>query len=255
MDNECCFIGRGLISLQEQSDTIPNPNPTRFVGNASVFNVQPQFEEKVKKDFRKATGNACQTKLISSLNLNMTVDCLKSDILALAQGGVVTDIATVAVSNESHLVNDDDDIIHFNFIAAKTGIVVTNSLGTVTYVLGTDYNLITPSADATSTVTGIIILEAGAIAAAQTILIDYTKVAQKSINPYSFVDKEYTLYFDGFNADDNSSMYVTYWRVKLGSATQIDWIGDDYIQLQFEGEMLYDDTQLAYARVLREDVA
>lgn len=258
-DLECCFIGRGLISFQDQVDFCPtvgtpNTNVTKFVGNASVFQVAPEFEEKVKKDFRKATGNACQTKLISSLNLNMTVDCLKSDILALAQGGIVTDIATAAVTNEIHMVNSTTDIIHTNFIAAKTGFTVTNSGGVTTYVLGTDYTLITPSADADATVTGIVVLDSGSIAAAANIEFDYTMVDQKSINPYSFVDKEVIIYFDGFNAEDNTSMYVTYWKVKIGSANTIDWIGDDYIQLQFEGEVLFDECTNSYARVLREGV-
>lgn len=258
-DVECCFIGRGLISLQEQVDFCPtvgspNTNPTKFVGNASVFTVAPEFEEKIKKDFRKATGNACETKLISSLNLTMTVDCLKSDILALAQGGEVEDIATGAVTNENHMVNATDDIIHLNFIAAKTGLVVTNVGGSTTYDIDDDYTLITSSDDPDATVTGIQIVDGGAIPAAAAIEVDYTKVDQKSINPYMFVGKLFTVYFDGFNTEDGSSMYVTYWKVKIPSSTNISWIGDDYIQLEFDAEIIFDECNNSYARVLRETV-
>jgi len=252
---ECCFIGRGPLSLQEQVDFCPttanpNTNPTFYLGNASVFSVQPEFEEKSIKDFRRAAGNACESKLISSINLNMTVNCFKDDVLELALAGESTSIATSAVTNETHAVNSLSDLVHFNFIADKTTVVVTNVGGGTTYVLGTDYNLITPNNNATGTATGIEIIPTGTIVIGD-IEFDYTRIDQTQFSAFTFVNKTFILYFDGFNAEDGSAVYATYWKVKIGAATQIDWIGDDYIQLQFEGEVLFDDCNNEYARVLR----
>jgi hypothetical protein len=104
--------------------------------------------------------------------------------------------------------------------------------GDVTYVANTDY-VVKRS--------GILILDAGAIANAQTIHVDYTKKAGNVVQALTDSAKEWKLYFDGLNeAQSGKAVAITIHRFKFGPPRGIGFIADDFAGMETTGDALAD---------------
>lgn len=115
-------------------------------------------------------------------------------------------------------------------------VVVTNNTGLVTYVLGTDYNV---DAD----VGRIFSITGGAITDGQALRVDYNYDA--SSYPYVIPMEEDTvevlLRFVG-DPQAGPVYEIELWRSSLKPAGDVGWIGDEWSKMDFEFEILRDDT-------------
>ena len=113
-------------------------------------------------------------------------------------------------------------------------VTVTDATGAVTYVLGTDYTV--------DTVTGrIFCLSTGNILQGEPLLVDYTfdELRMPKIIPAGRAKVEGLLRFKG-SPTYGRDYELVFWKVLLSSSGDINFISDDWTQIEFTGEALDD---------------
>lgn len=74
--------------------------------------------------------------------------------------------------------------------------------------------------------------------------VNYTKAQVDVIDALTTSSKEYELFFDGLNeARSGKKANVKVYRVKLGAAKVVSWIGDDYGVIELSGKVLKDTSK------------
>lgn len=115
---------------------------------------------------------------------------------------------------------------------SDTGFVVTNSGATVTYVLGTDYNV--------NYVQGWLeILATGAITDAQSLKVDfsYGAIAGTKVKGSTLAQFKSELMLDGINKVDGTAARITIWDATLTADGEIDFMSDKLVELSMKGRM------------------
>lgn len=112
------------------------------------------------------------------------------------------------------------------------GTVTWKNMGATTLTVGDDYE-IRPG--------GILILETADLADGAVIGVSYTKQAVDVVEAITDAGKEYEMIFDGLNeARSGKRTRVRVHRVKVGAATDLGLIGDEYAALEVTGKILKD---------------
>lgn len=142
--------------------------------------------------FTAKTGSRVKDREVvreTKFSINFTFDEPNADnlnLLFMADG--LSDVAayTTAVTNEVHVLNDERPTYLNRLASTLVGLVVTNTAGTVTYVLNTDYTLVQ-----NGLMVAVARIAAGAITDGQTVHVDYTpnEPAFKSLEPLSQTDR------------------------------------------------------------------
>lgn len=171
-------FGRGKLFIGIYGSD-PTRADRRFIGNCPGFSIDVESEifEHFQSTEGLQTNDLTVTKSVKFAG-EITCDDVQPENLALFLGGTVTSMTQVAsaVTNEAIIVTKDYHyqlgLVGSNNVGIRdvTSVVVTNSAGSTTYVLDTDYKL-----DAASGM--IYIIPAGAITNGQTIHVDYTPTA------------------------------------------------------------------------------
>lgn len=228
------YIGSGKIRIREYGSLAGLIE----VGNCSKLDFGVTEDEKSLKDFTQPGGGTYNSvSRISAVEISFTAHDISPANLARALYGSTAAVATGAVVAEPHAAYKGA-FVKTDFLPSAIG-VVTNTAGTTTYVLDTDY---------TVDVGGINILDAGAIpdsvAGASNIKITYTKAATDVVQALVASGKEYEIVFIGLNeARSGKASVVDSFRVKLSAGKNISLIGDDYGALEFTGKSLKDATK------------
>lgn len=243
-DLKCCFIGNGKVYIQKLPSfcpTIgtPNPNPLLEVGNVTELNLSFETtEETVPNTQNGSFGNACSLTRIDQVNLQMNMTCFKTDNIALALAGQVTEIAAGTATSEEHIVQSDCEFVITEYMIDTTQpVVVTGDAGAPTYTEGTDYiirhdGLYIPAGSAISAVAGT------------EIEITYDYLAQEDISLASTGFSEYLVHISGINAADSSNFSETFYKVKFGPADTVAMINTTFGELNVTGELLPSDCHL-----------
>lgn len=204
------------------------------LGNTSQMTLSVSTEKKELPDFQNPGGGLDDSfERFKSATVAFKFRHVSAAVLALALGGTSAAVVAAAVTDESHEVVTLDRLIDFNHLPDPAiAPVVTNAAGTTTFVAGTDY-VVKRS--------GIVPLSTGAITAASTILVDYTKLKAQRIQALVNLIQEGRILFDGVNERSNSPFVAVLHRVKFGPAKSLEFIGDDFISFDVEGELLVDE--------------
>ncbi|HMX15556.1 MAG TPA: hypothetical protein PKD29_01820 [Rhodocyclaceae bacterium] len=205
------------------------------LGNTSQMTLSVTTEKKEVADFQNPGGGLDDSfERFKSATVAFKFRHVSATVLALALGGTATAVVAAAVANEAHTVVTLDRLIDFNHLPDPAiAPVVTNVAGTTTYVAGTDY-VVKRS--------GIVVLSTGAITAASTIHVDYTKLKAQRIQALVNLIQEGRVLFDGVNERSNQPFVAVLHRVKFGPAKSLEFIGDDFLSFDVEGELLVDDS-------------
>jgi hypothetical protein len=168
-------FGRGRLYV-DLFDSNGNRTGERFLGNCPGFTINVESEQ--FEHFSSTAG--IRTKDLSvtmSVTLNAQIQCddVSAENLALFLAGSASTITQTAtpVTNEAITVSKGYEyqlgMTSSNPVGVQnvSAVAVTNSAGSTTYVLNTDYTL-----DATAA--RIYIVEGGAITNGQVIHVDYT---------------------------------------------------------------------------------
>lgn len=170
-------FGRGLLFLNLYASGVFEGR--RFVGNVTLFNLS--VESEIFEHVSSTSGiQITDLKVTKSTKFSGQIVCddMQPENMALFLVGSQATLSQVAtpVTNEAIVVNKG---FHYQLgltvsnkvgIRDVTSVAVTDTAGTTTYVLDTDYKL-----DASSGM--IYIIPGGAITNGQTIHVDYTPTA------------------------------------------------------------------------------
>jgi len=129
------------------------------------------------------------------------------------------------------------------------GTATITNMGLVTLVADTDYE-VRPG--------GIYILEGARFTDGQTLKIGYTKTAADIVQALISSAKDYELVFDGLNeARSGKSTRITVYKLKIGAASNVALIGDDYATLPVSGKVQQDTTKtgVGISQYFRVDIA
>jgi len=229
------FRGQGPLFLADR-DVNGNPTGLVFVGDVSSAELTPQIEKgEVIENVSGAGGVGASWTTRTQYNLSISMRSVKKEHLAIALHADLTSKVAGTVTDEAQTAYLD------KFISLEhtkvSAVVVTDSAGTTTYVLDTDYAL---SADE-----GMVeILSSGSITEAQALLIDYAYAAQGhlSANPNN-LDKY--LVFAGKNtADNDKQTRCEIYKIKLDPSV-LSMITTDAAEIPITGIVEKDSLRAA----------
>jgi hypothetical protein len=103
---------------------------------------------------------------------------------------------------------------------------------------------LTASTDFIAVGGGIEITADAAITDGQVYDVDYTRLAGDAVEALLNASQEYEIVFDGLNeARSGKSVSVHVFRQKLGAASNVPFIGDEYAALELTGKLLKDTSR------------
>lgn len=232
----CCGYFRGKFYMRKYGDS---EAVFKEMGNASAFAINHDVTEITQEDFQGLGGNSCAISYINSATLNMTLNCLKKENLALAFQGTVKEL-TENTATEEHDVEELGALIPLEFIPKKTTVVVTDGATPTpeTFIEGEDYIV---------TSAGIIPLADGDITTSDTLDITYTYGVGNVVEGITTGQQVYEILFDGINygEDGEQEVVLRVWRVKFGPTATFNLLtAGEFASLEVTGQILKDDTKV-----------
>jgi hypothetical protein len=241
------WLGSGHVSLRVYGSTVP----FQRVGNCSrlEFNLNETTIE--QRDFTSGGGGTYdEVRRIESVEMGMTLHDLNTANLARVLYADTSSVASAAVSNELKVANLDRVIA-----LAKMPLTITSVKSqddVTTYVAGDDYSL---------SGAGIYIPAGSSIPEDATVKVSYTCANYDVIEALTTTGLAYELMFEGLNeGGTNKRGNVHVYRVRIGAAQGLNWIGEDFAALEVTGKLLKDPTKSGagkstYFRVEKEKAA
>ncbi len=224
------YLGSGKLYAKEAgaaAGLIP-------IGNVSKLEFEVKEDKKPLKDYTKqGGGNYSSVSRIESVTAKFTAHDLNKTNIARAVFGTEATVTGAPVLDEP-VVGYKGAIVKLNR-PNPTGVTVTNAAGTTTYAPNVDYEV---------RAGGIFVLDAGAITNAQALLVDYTFATYSKVEALTSGAKTLQLFFEGLNeANEGKPVLIDAWRVQLSPAKALALLGDDFAELEMEGELLQDPTK------------
>lgn len=228
---EKAYIGKGVVYIKNRAS-----GGFRFLANVESLTQSFETEEKSIPNNTAAGGGKWDSLTrITAAKAAASMYDFSAENLALATNGGVSAVTAAAVVDEVLTATALGEIVPTAFmIDTATAPVVTNSAGSTTYVVDTDYT-VSPA--------GITPKVGGTMTASTAFKVDYTKKASSVVEMLTASAGEYTLLVDGLNeADSGSPVRITLHRAKPAAASELSYIGDDFATLPVEFELLADST-------------
>ena len=208
----------------------------KFLGNVSALSLAVSENEIELLDFTQAGGGKDDSiRRIEDVTVSMSLRNISPENLATALLGTSAGVTAGAVVDEGKIAYLGGLVRLNNTPDPAVPLVVTNSAGAVTYVEGTDY---------TRTKSGFEVLSTGTITEAQSLKVDYTKLAGDLVQLLTQSAADFSLTFEGLNEakDNGRPVIVDLFKVKFGAAQNFELIGDEFATLDLTGELLVDDS-------------
>jgi hypothetical protein len=225
------FLGSGRVYVNRKVNGVYQG--LKYIGNATKFEIKENSElkERVSKD-RANYGSALNTVYIKKpAEINITLDDLDKDNLALVFLGTASAVSVSGSTVTDEVVTGYKDHMFQTAKRKISSVVLTNSAGTTTYVLNTDYEI----ADADL---GLIkVLAAGAITDGQSLKIDYTYGGMTSDKVAGGTNANIIMkvLFDGVNQADQTKAVVNVWEAVLSPQSGVDFLADDFTSIELSG--------------------
>lgn len=238
------WLGSGHVSLREYGTTVP----FQRVGNCSrlEFNLNETTIE--QRDFTSPGGGTYdEVRRIESVEMGMTLHDLNTANLARVLYADTSTVAAASAIAESHTAKPGQVVALNKMPLAITSVKSQDDV--TTYTEGTDYSL---------SGAGLYIPADSTIAADATINVIYTCPDYDVIEALTTSGKAYELLFEGMNeGGTNKRSNVRVYRVRIGAAQGLNWIGEDFAAMEVTGKLLKDPTKTGankstYFRVEKE---
>jgi hypothetical protein len=206
----------------------------REVGNCSNLSVSYEEDAREQTDFTKGGGGVyASIKRINNATCSFTwLDFSPRNLREVLFGGVTVTTGGTVVNEASVAYRGGlSKTVHPN----PTVVTVQNQAGTVTYVNNTDYEVRGG---------GIWITPNSAMTDGQAIRFNYTYAAYDTIEGLIASAPELEMLFEGVNeADSNTFVNLDLWRVKLGPPSDVQFISEEFGQLEIEATLISDPTK------------
>ncbi|MCF1459396.1 MAG: hypothetical protein LPH21_18170 [Shewanella sp.] len=235
------YSGQGIFSTAEKHPTTGEPMGFIDIGNVPEATIDIEVEKDDHKESRSGQ-RAVDLTIVNSKKgrLSMTVENFEASVLALGLHGKRSVVAAGSVADEPIALYHGKPVgTSVPKWATVPNVVVTDSTGTTTYVLDTDYT-IDPD---WYTVTA---LSGGAIADGEDCLIDYDHDAVVKLDVFTEAAPVRWVRFHGVNTvKDLSKKIVNIFKVQFDPITGYALIGEGVQGLDLQGDILYDETRAA----------
>lgn len=208
--------------------------PLLDVGNTTKLGIKPNSDIKEQKSKKRDSyGDTLETVALKQpADLAMTLETVNRANLRYAFMG-----EDAAYSQAAGTVTDEATTAKLDGwvrLAAEeiSALVLTNVGATVTYVLGTDYE-VNARLGMYKAKTG------GAITDNQALLADYTRAAFTGAAIRGNVKPQIRAYLllDGKNLVDDSIGILECWEVVLTANSEFDWFKDDFNTIELSGRL------------------
>lgn len=206
----------------------------RDVGNASTLEFSFSEEKKELKDYQDPAGGvAASVSKVDKVEGKMSLRKISPENLALALWGTTSVLNTTPIVGEQHTINAGAFIPTNRLINTSVAPVVKKGATTVS------------AADYTVSKGGITIaatIGTAGVVNGDAITIDYTPVASADVQSLINAAPDVSIFFEGVNAVDGKYNTVRIYKAKLGVASNISMIGDDFATLDISFTVLKDTT-------------
>jgi len=233
------LVGKGIVYF-DRLDADGNSTGEIDLGNDPAFALTPENELLEHMSSREGVKTKDKIAIIASnLNGKFTLDEINIDNLCIALYGDDVEYLNQGdgnVNNEAVTARLSRWVkLDFRKLVAAT-VVITDAAGAVTYVLNTDYRV-------DATIGRIYFVAGGNITEGEGVLVDYTyqQASYPYVAPTTRPVMEGLLRFVG-NADFGFDYEVVLWKVKLNVGGDINFISDEWSQIEFNYEALDDST-------------
>jgi hypothetical protein len=224
------YIGSGKIYARVAGADAPMIE----VGNVSKLELGVEEETKEMQDYTKPGGGVyASVSRIKNITVGMSLHDLNPTNLARAIFGTASAVTggTVTAAEYTAYKGGLIRLAHPN----PTAVAVKNDGATVTYTLGTDYEVRKE---------GIFILDTFTGAEESGIEVTYTYAGYDVVEALTSSSVTLEMAFGGLNeADSGKPVLVDLYRVKIGAAKTVSLIGDDFAALEVEGKLQADTTK------------
>mgnify|MGYP003520805283 FL=1 len=232
LQTQVSYIGKGEVFIQKRGTAGAKMVP---IGNCSALKFGIAEDKKELKDYTRTGGGLLDSvTTIKSVTASMSVSNLSPENLALATRGTTSAVASATVTDEAHA-----DILLGSLIRLAK---VPDVTATVTVKKGA--TVIASAGNWEINGAGLWIAAAPAdLLANDDITVSYTALAGDVVQALTTSNEEYTLIFSGLNeARSGKPVIVTVHRLKFSPAASLDWIADDFGQLEMSADLLADAT-------------
>ncbi len=223
--------GQGPLLLGLRDSTTGKPLGLEFAGDVSAIGITPGIErKKVIENVTGIGGTGASITTGVSLALSITFRSIKPSHLARICQGVATAQAAASITDEAHngYLGKMIPLAH----TKVSSVVVTDSAGTTTYTITTDYLV---HADE-----GLIeIVDGGAITDAEDLLIDYAHAAQNLMQANPGNVDLYAVFAGMNSANSDKQVRGSLYKINLDPGAP-DLISDDAVEMTVSGEVLLD---------------
>lgn len=229
------FIGSGKINIAPYSSgaTFAARN-FRDVGNASMFEYSFSEEKKELKNYQDPAGGvAASFSRIDKVEGKIDFRKISAANLALALWGSTSTLNTTAITGESHVINAGAFIPTERLINTGTPPVVKKGATTIDT---DDYVVSAGGITIAATITTAGVVDG------DTITIDYTPKASVDVQALINAAPDVSVFFEGTNLVDGKKALARIYKAKLGVASNISMIGDDFATLSVTFVVSKDET-------------
>lgn len=219
------FSGVGKISIALYSDAAAfEGRKFRPVENSTAFAFSFSQDEKKLLDYTNAAGGIdASIKRISDASGKMDLRRFSVENLALALWGASNVLNTTPITGESGY-----KIVPNMFLPTKR--LINTSVAPIvkkgaTTILTADYTVSAGGITIAATIT------TGTVVSGDAITIDYTPLASADVQSLLAVAPDVSIVFEGINSVDGKYTVAKFWKCKLGAASEIGMISDDFATL------------------------
>lgn len=224
------FLGSGRIYVDRKIGSVFHG--LKYIGNATKFEIKENSDkkERVSKD-RSNYGSALNTVFVKKpAEVNITLDDLDKDNLALVFLGDSSSVSVTGATITDEIVTAYQGLIFKTAHRKISNVVLTDSTGSPTYVLDTDYEI-------TDANLGLIKIKGSTITNGQSLKIDYTYGSMTSNKVAGGTNSNIIvkILFDGVNQADQSKAVVNVFEGVLSPTSGVDFLANDFTSLELAG--------------------
>lgn len=242
------FVGKGKLYFDRWTSTSATTGE-RDLGNAPSVVITPNVEQ--LEHFSSRTGirsKDFEVDVQESATVKFTLDEISIDNLALALYG---DGVEVQSQGDGNVGAESVTLYTDRWVKLQNRNISVSSVGISGYVEDTDFEV-------DHAIGRIKAINGGSIADGETVSVSYTFGAMtwNYVSLFGRKPVEGLMRLVGTN-DVGKKYEIQMWRVKIKSTSDLNFIGDDWGSIEFEGEILNDATNhpdFPFLQVLEEGV-
>ena len=229
------FIGTGKIKIAPYGSGASFAARNFFdTGNASVFEYSFSENKKELLDYQDpAGGTAASVVKIDKVEGKADLRKVTAKNLALALWGSTTTLTTTAIVGEAHVINAGAFIPTNRLINSAVAPVVKKG---ATVIAPADYTVSGGGITIADTISTATVISGDAIT------IDYTPKASMDVQALIASAPNVSIFFEGINSVDGKYATVRLYNVKLGVASNVAHIGEDFATLSLSFTVNKDTT-------------